>query len=350
MEINSNFGYITENMNKNQHFILLITGIFVILSACKKDSQTEPSETPGIFDIVWNDFDKTYPYFIHKGINWDSVYTVYSSRINDSTSDQELFQIIGEMTLVLKDIHVYLKSSLGTIHYSKKGNYPENPPDSALNYLDEIIMNNSKGLLGVVVNSNYSYLRIKTFVGDDSDFSSILSSLGSIKDKDGLIIDIRANGGGNELNGRAIAGRFVSTDTPYRYARMRDGSSWNSFTPWYESILPSVGYLNFHKPVILLTNRRVYSSSELFVLMMKSYPELIIVGDTTGAASANPALRVLPNGWQYRISTWQAASLDYTLIEDIGIPPDHYVLMTENSISERKDLIMEKAIELLDMQ
>ena len=42
--------------------------------------------------------------------------------------------------------------------------------------------------------------------------------------------------------------------------------------------------------------------------------------------------------------------MDTVIIEDNGIPPDHYVLMTETSISDGKDLILEKAIELLDSQ
>ncbi len=81
---------------------------------------------------------------------------------------------------------------------------------------------------------------------------------------------------------------------------------------------------------------------------MQTYPGLIIVGDTTGGASANPSVKNLPNGWKYWRSTWQAASLNYTLIEDNGISPDHYVLMTQNSINAGEDLILEKAIELLN--
>lgn len=49
-------------------------------------------------------------------------------------------------------------------------------------------------------------------------------------------------------------------------------------------------------------------------------------------------------------SNWQAAGLDYSLIEDNGIAPDHYVLMDNNSIVEEKDVILEKAIELLNFK
>lgn len=324
-----------------------IIGTLFFLQACKKDNTSYQDPSDDFFDIVWSDFDQTYPYFIHKGINWDSVHSEYSSRIHETTSMHELSDLIGEMTMVLKDIHVRFTSSFGTYHYSKKLNYPENPPDNAFTYLDTILSNNSIGAFGYLANTNFVYLRINTFIGSTADFSDLAAMLDHIASTDGLVVDIRSNGGGNEINGRAIAGRFTETDTPYRYSRVRDGSSWSDFTSWRESLLTSTNYLDYHKPVILLTNRRVYSSAELFVLMMKTYDQLTIVGDTTGAASANPAERSLSNGWQYYVSTWQAASLNYELIEDNGIAPDHYVLMTEESIAEGRDLILEKAIDLL---
>ena len=324
-----------------------IIGTLFFLQACKKDNTSYHDSSDDFFYIVWSDFDQIYPYFIHKGINWDSVNSEYSSRIHETTSMHELSDIIGEMTMVLKDIHVNFTSSFGTYHYSKKNNYPENPPDHANAYLDTIFSDNSKGAFGYLANTNFAYLRIKTFIGLTEDFSELAAMLDHVSSSDGLVLDIRSNGGGNELNGRTIAGRFIDEDTPYLYSRVRDGSSWSDFTPWRESILISTNYLDYHKQVILLTNRRVYSSAELFVLMMKAYDELIIVGDTTGAASANPAKRTLSNGWQYYVSTWQAASLNHELIEDNGIAPDHYILMTEESITEGRDLILEKAIDLL---
>lgn len=334
----------------NKNIIYLITLSILLLVQCTKKDNPTPYNPQGIFNTVWNDFDKTYPYFVHKNINWDSVYTFYYSTISDNTSSQQLFETIGEMTLGLKDIHVNLSSSLGTYHYSKKENYPENPPDNAFNYLSGITLDNEKAIFGSIKNSNFSYLRIKTFVGNQGDFEAAVSSLDSLEKTDGVIIDIRHNGGGNELNGRAFAGRFIQSETHFKNTRIRNGDGWGDFTDWNQSFFQPNKPIQFDKKIIILTNRRVYSSAELFVLMMKTYPRLVIVGDTTGGASANPSEKTLPNGWKYRVSTWQAADLNYNLIEDNGIPPDHYVLMTEASINDHRDLILQKGIELLDDQ
>lgn len=331
---------------KKQIIPVLLT-LIVAISCKKEDDQVYTTSPTQLLDNVWSDFDKTYPYFIHKNIDWDSVYTVYSSKINDTSSAGEIFDIIGEMTLTLKDIHVNFSSPYGFYHYSKKNNYPENPPDNALNYLSDIYMENSISRFGKIENTNYAYLRVSSLSGNSSEYSRAASALDSINNNDALIIDIRSNGGGNEINGRTIAGRFVSSDTHYKYSRVRTGSGWEDFSSWNKSYFEPNDFLNFDKPVVLLTNRRVYSSAELFVLMLQTNPNLIIVGDTTGGASANPAKRIMSNGWQYRVSTWQAASLDYTLIEDNGIAPDHYVTMDDISITNGKDLILEKAIEVL---
>lgn len=322
----------------------------MLFAQCNKKNNQPPYSPTDIFTTVWNNFDKTYPYFIHKKIDWDSIFTVYNSKINDNTSPQELFETIGEMTLLLKDIHVNFNSSFGTFNYSKKNNYPENPPENALNYLSTITLDNTHVIYGRIKNTNFSYFRIKTFSGSVSSFYEAVSILDSLEKTDGLIIDIRHNGGGNELIGRALAGRFIQSKTLYKYTRVRKGADRNSFKEWNPSYFSPNKPLDYAKKIILLTNRRVYSSSELFTLMMITYPGLTIVGDTTGGASANPSQKKLPNGWTYRISTWQAANLNFDLLEDNGIAPDHCVLMTQSSIAEGKDLIMEKAIELLEKE
>jgi hypothetical protein len=326
-------------------FVLIV----LLATGCSKKETPGPASDPrNIFETVWSDFDRHYPYFHHKNIDWDSIYDIYAGKISESTSNTALFNTIGEMTLVLKDIHVNLSSSLGNYHYSKKENYPRNSPDLASGYLDNVFLDNSKAVCGNIADEPFLYLQIKTFVGSTAEFRTIASMLDSLRSHEGLIIDIRDNGGGNELNGRAFAGRLSDSEQLYKYTRTRNGNNWDDFSLWHSSFFQPDDPVEFNKKIILLTNRSVYSSAELFVLMMQTYPKLLIVGDTTGGASANPAQRTMSNGWKYRVSTWQAATLDYELIEDNGIPPDHYVLMTDSSMNQGRDLIMEKAIELLN--
>ena len=231
---------------------------------------------------------------------------------------------------------------------SKRDLYPANPPTNTGNYLENKSIDNSAAVLADISQTNFTYLRLKSFSGGSSVYEQAAEALDVLESKDGLVIDIRDNGGGNELNGREIASRFVDQKTLYKLTRSRDGSGWEDFTGWNYSYLNPGVQVNFSGPIVVLTNRGVYSSAELFGLMMAQYPDVTFVGDTTGAASANPAKRTLSNGWTYYISTWQAAWPDQTLIEDVGIAPQYYVLMDAASIAAGRDLILEMGIEVLE--
>ena len=327
---------------------LAVVVLLMLFSSCGKNEHlTTKEELQGIFNSVWNDFDNTYPYFVYKQIDWDSIYHAYYPEISENTTSEELFHLIGEMTLVLRDIHVSFSSSDRTYHYSKRANYPIFPPTFAINYLADGWLENAEVLYGNIKGSNYWYLRIKSFSGNEEKYNGALAAMDSLENKNGFVLDIRNNGGGNELIGRKFAGRLTESETLYKYVRIREGINWDELSDWYPSYLKPQNPVSFNRKIILLTNRGVYSSAELFVLMMKTIPHMTMVGDTTGGASANPKQVRLPNGWEYYVSTWQSASTDHQLLEDNGIAPDHYIQMTESSMNDGRDLILEKALELL---
>ena len=286
---------------------------------------------------------------MNKNIDWDSIYNVYSSQITANTTEKEVSELIGEMTLELKDVHVRFSSPFHSYKYSGAGLYDENPPYNATGYIENISINSDYIIFGEIKNRNYAYLRIKNFTGNSSEYSSALQKLEDLGNKEGLVIDIRSNAGGSESIAWEFAGRLSNVDRLYRYSRYRNGPEWNDFTEWYTRAFESKTSNAFNKDIILLTNRYVYSSAELFALMMKTIPNVTSVGDTTFGATANPEDHYYGNNdWVCRISRWQIKTLDSYLLDDHGIPPDVYIKMTESSIEEGKDLILEKAIELLD--
>ena len=89
---------------------------------------SDPKNTPEKnFEILWNDFDKTYSFFELKNINWDSLYAVYRPKVTNQTTGEQLFDITSAMLAHLRDGHVDLNTPHGI--YSYKGWYnrfPEN--------------------------------------------------------------------------------------------------------------------------------------------------------------------------------------------------------------------------------
>ncbi|MFO0611924.1 MAG: S41 family peptidase [Polyangiaceae bacterium] len=169
----------------------------------------------------------------------------------------------------------------------------------------------------------------------------------------GMIVDMRGNQGGNEEYGRAIAGHFVSADTPYvrtealEPPELQDptGREPLRFAAPYTHVLRARGAAPYGKPVVVLIGALDMSSAELFVLMMRA-AGATLVGARTRGASANP--RPIPIGEDLvvNIPSWRASLLDGTPLEGIGIAPDRPVETTPESFAST-DPVIDAAVAVL---
>lgn len=108
---------------------------------------------------------------------------------------------------------------------------------------------------------------------------------------------------------------------------------------------------NYTKPVVLLTDALTISAAEIFTLNMKAFEQVTHIGDTTSGAHSDvgPA-RFLPNGWTYEYSTMKYLMPDGKSLEGIGIAPDIYVQNSRMDIVNRRDKVLEFAIDFLSDQ
>jgi C-terminal processing protease CtpA/Prc len=78
--------------------------------------------------------------------------------------------------------------------------------------------------------------------------------------------------------------------------------------------------------------------------MMKAFPEVMIIGDTTGGGGGVPLGWELPNGWFFNYSSSVTYLPNGFIIEE-GIPPDIQVDMTEEDKANGIDTILERALD-----
>ncbi len=308
----------------------------------------DPENTPeNNFQILWEDFDKHYSRFEMKNVNWDSLYSVYRPQVNSGTSREQLFEIFSSMLSNLKDSHVRLETPWNYYVY-QHDNFPQHFDMGIVesNYLE--ITNRYKIFTYGPLGDDLGYIHINTFFAGEDDYNFIDNIIQTFENYRGIVVDVRNNDGGNGINAETVAGRFSDEERLYAYSRFRNGPDHDDFTELFPHYISPGGDEQFNKPIALLTNRYTGSAAEDFVLMMKVFPYVTLMGDTTGGnIGGHPITRELPNGWIYRMSTGLNYSSEYVSYEGEGIPPDIAVTISEDDSLSGTDTILETAIRLL---
>lgn len=298
----------------------LLALVFPLL-ACSNG--TEPTASSARFDGFWSAFDREYPYFIYKEIDWNAARALYRDRAAAAMTDDELVSILGEMVAPLRDQHVVFIRPDGV-------RIPTYTPEAPVNWDQAAWSSRVNGLGWQQLRPNFGYLRsgsigyIAIGAWNPAHFSAadFDATLEILRDCDRLIIDVRANGGGDDALAYQVAGRFAAAAVITEYFRFRSGPAHNDLGPLQERRLTPRGSWQFTKPVAVLIGRRSVSSNESFVLAMGELPQVTLVGDTTGGASGNPSTWTLGDGWSYTVPHWIAYDARHRVVEWNGIAPD----------------------------
>ena len=188
----------------------------------------------------------------------------------------------------------------------------------------------------------FGYIRILGWQGDAA--TAFDSALAQFKTSPGLIIDVRGNGGGNDVLAEQVAGRLLTTETPFTRIRLRVYPFW---TPAFTRIVQPRGPWQYTGPVALLIDGRVFSSNDFFVGGLARGGKVTTFGAPTGGGSGNPALITLPGGARVRISRWIETFSDGTPVEGNGTRPDIRVEPSIGDIASGLDPVLETAVALL---
>jgi hypothetical protein len=258
----------------------------------------------------------------------------------------------------------------------------------------------------VTLSGNFGHLRIFTFsVQDPVAFRDEFVRLAAALPQNGLIVDVRDNGGGHiyaseftlqTMTPRRIAPepvQFISTPLNLRICRRhKDNPSGIDLGPWLDSldlaietgaqysaakpITPEDGANDvgqtYHGPVVLITDARVYSATDIFTAGFADHEIGTILGvdDNTGAGGANVWTHgllasllneppppdetspyvALPNGANLRVAirrTLRVGKLAGTPVEDLGVKPHETHRMTKADLLEGNVDLLNRAGSLL---
>ena len=209
-------------MKRFIHTLLLYIGAgFSLLSVSCIREDVSGNTPEANFESLWRIIDQQYCFLDYKhevyGLDWNEVHERYARRITPSMTNENLFEVLSDMVNELRDGHVNLSSSMATSQYREWfDSYPRNFSDSIQsNYLgkDYII---SSGLEYQILENNIGYIYCSSFSNGIGD-GNLDQTLNRLAICDGIIIDVRNNGGGNLTTAQKLAARFTNEKTLVGY-------------------------------------------------------------------------------------------------------------------------------------
>lgn len=333
---------------KHLNILFLLIGMLCATSCIREDVSGNTPEAN--FESLWKIIDEQYCFLDYKkqeyGLDWNQVHETYAKRITPSMGWEALFEVLSEMVAELRDGHVNLTSSLASSQYRQWfDSYPRNFSDSIQSIYLKKDYNQSSGLTYQILENNIGYIYCSSFSNGIGD-GNLDQTLNRLAICDGLIIDVRNNGGGNLTTAQKLAARFTNQKTLVGYMTHKTGKGHSDFSnPYPVYIEPSNG-IRWQKRAVVLTNRRSFSATNDFVNSMKQFPLITIVGDKTGGGSGLPFTSEIPCGWSIRFSASPMLDPQMNQIE-FGINPDVKVDMTSEDMQKGKDTMIEIACNLL---
>ncbi|MGW7457481.1 S41 family peptidase [Streptomyces sp. NPDC054797] len=244
----------------------------------------------------------------------------------------------------------------------------------------------------------FGHVRIHTFNVESADafVKEFVRLIGRLP-QNGLIVDVRDNGGGlvwaSELTLQTLTPRRI-TPEPFQFINtplnLRICRNSPSLRPWVESMEQAVETgstfsagvpltpearanaigQQYFGPVVLITNARCYSATDMFAAGFQDHRIGTVLGtdDNTGAGGANVVTQgeimtffpipaspyvPLPNGAGMRVSIRRSLRVGDragTPLEDLGVVPDQRHRMTRRDLLEGNVDLLARAGELLKEQ
>ena len=328
-------------------FIALITLSF---TACEK-AFIKPAPNGQhqleVFDEFWNAFNDKYAMFDFKGVDWQAAYNSNRALIDENTSNEALFEIMGDMVLSLRDGHSDLtdfsRDSIKTFDILK-GEPLNFNGDIFISHLNDIKTEDFQFFMAensayAMLKDNIGYILIPTFDAELTD-EEIDRVLTHFKDTEGLIIDVRNNTGGDPAGASRLARHLTDKEVSTGFERFKTGPGKNDFSDSPAFNRPAEGQI-YTKPVMVLTNGLCYSATTTFIYQTNPLDHVIFIGSRTGGGSGSVADGFLSNGWKYSLSTSEFIDHEGRHLDD-GFDPDIKVQLDETDTS--KDELIERAI------
>jgi len=175
------------------------------------------------------------------------------------------------------------------------------------------------------------YIHLRMMGDKDLDFFKREIG-GSLKGTEGLILDVRNNGGGH-IHQDLLD---ILTRKPFGAYHPRGGK---------KTYQPALYYT---RPVVVLINERSFSDAEVFPTGFKALERGVVVGVPTNGGVIGTGSTTLINGATLRLPRVGWFSMEGKNLEGMGVKPDVLVEETPEDILAGRDPQLARAIQVLE--
>ena len=319
------------------------------------------------FEVFADTYKEHYAFFGLNKINWDNLYKTAKEKITLKTTEVELYLIIQEMIDNLKDNHGSIEPTDEVYEKAEQLNIENEDTEEfkwygdfqvaglvADYYLKENLTKDSWLINWGKMENNIGFIQIKAMFlyGDLSLNDSLVKENGfvstymdafndlsyeqqiskevagvnnimntimeDLKETKYIIIDVRFNGGGQDVVALEVLRHFNKSRTQIASKKARHYNGFTKKTPIYLDSIKNP----YIRPVYLLTSQQSASATDMMALSSMEITQLKRIGSHTNGAISDALQKTLPNGWHFSLSNEIYVDNNDKYYENIGIPVD----------------------------
>ncbi|HAS45774.1 MAG TPA: hypothetical protein DCS93_35160 [Microscillaceae bacterium] len=331
------------------------------LSACEKLflRPNPPTDPLSIFNEYIILVKQKYAMLDAKNVDIDALADSLRSTIPANINEQQLFIKLKIIVERLKDGHSSLiedqtNPNSMIAQYDLLAGFPPGIDINILfnNYLNKQVNSSIKTLDGgeesdvgfraiwgrLPDHQDIAYIWIPSWNVTISD-EEIEIIFSDIKGTKGLIFDQRLNNGGDPSLAAKFASYFTDKPVYIGFEKFKVGPQSNDFADSPATFKPTNSINKYLKPVMVVTDRNVFSAATSFCYSVDPLPQITFIGQRTGGGSGSVA-----DGWYWGLSVSEFIDAKNHHLDN-GFEPDIAVILdTTNKI---QDEVIERALQEL---
>jgi hypothetical protein len=304
-----------------------------------------PTRADACFDLLAAGIERHYSHFASHGVDWRALAEQHRPAIVAADSPAAFADALVPLLAGLRDLHVTVELAGSPPRATHVARPPHN--FDLAHVLARVHVQEREGTHMLVgrTKEGIGYALVGDLPGDADTAERMARLFERLHDRPAIILDLRANVGGDERTGQRVLRSLVDARRVYAQHAYRSGPSPEDFGPAQpRAIAPTEGVARYTGPVVALIGPNTVSSGEAMALMCRVLPTVTLVGLPTRGASGNPKPLALPNGVTVWFSRWVETRPDGAPLEGVGVPPAERV---EHPADADGDPTFDRALALL---